>query len=59
MSNFVKTRDPDQCRSHHQKMLLYLHSIPEIIKYYRQTDLFDNKEDNENSNNDSSKCKKI
>jgi hypothetical protein len=30
MSKFVKTRNPDQCRSHHQKMIKLYHSIPEI-----------------------------
>ena len=49
MANFIKTRDPDQCRSHHQKMLLYLCSIPEIISYYRQSDLFDDYRENEYS----------
>jgi len=33
MSQEVKTRSPDQCRSHHQKMMHYHHSIPNIIKH--------------------------
>lgn len=33
MSNFVGTRSPDQCRSHHQKMMKYHHNIPHIIRH--------------------------
>ena len=31
MSSFIKTRNPNQCRSHHQKMLKYYSDIPAII----------------------------
>ena len=36
MSLLVKTRSPDQCRSHHQKVLKYHGKIDEIIKFYTQ-----------------------
>jgi hypothetical protein len=35
MSLWVKTRSPDQCRSHHQKMMKYHQDIPSIIAYIR------------------------
>jgi len=31
MSKYIKTRNASQCRSHHQKMLLYYKDIPSII----------------------------
>lgn len=37
MSQQVKTRSADQCRSHHQKVLKYHHSIEEIIQHYTHT----------------------
>ena len=33
MSSAVSTRSPDQCRSHHQKMIKYHGSIPGIIQH--------------------------
>jgi hypothetical protein len=33
MSLWVKTRSPDQCRSHHQKMMKYHSDIPTIIAH--------------------------
>jgi hypothetical protein len=33
MSKLIVTRNPDQCRSHHQKMMKYHNSIPEIISH--------------------------
>lgn len=33
MSKLITSRNPDQCRSHHQKMMKYHHSIPEIIAH--------------------------
>jgi hypothetical protein len=33
ISQYVKTRSPDQCRSHHQKMLKYHHTIAGIIHH--------------------------
>jgi hypothetical protein len=35
MSKCVKTRSPDQCRSHHQKMIKYHQDIPTIICHIR------------------------
>lgn len=35
MSLWVKTRSPDQCRSHHQKMMKYHSDIPNIIAHIR------------------------
>lgn len=35
MSMCVGTRSPDQCRSHHQKMMKYHNDIPTIIHYIR------------------------
>jgi hypothetical protein len=36
MSQLVKSRTADQCRSHHQKILKYHNSLNEIIRYYSQ-----------------------
>jgi hypothetical protein len=36
MSLWVKTRSPDQCRSHHQKMMKYHSDIPTIITHIRK-----------------------
>jgi hypothetical protein len=36
MSKAVKTRSPDQCRSHHQKMMKYHHTISGIVQYIRK-----------------------
>ena len=33
MSMWIKTRSPDQCRSHHQKMMKYHSDIPTIINF--------------------------
>jgi len=33
ISVFVKTRNPDQCRSHHQKMMKYHGSISGICQH--------------------------
>jgi hypothetical protein len=33
MSKLITSRNPDQCRSHHQKMIKYHNSIPEIIAH--------------------------
>jgi hypothetical protein len=33
MSKIIKTRSPAQCRSHHQKMMKYHQSIPNIIDH--------------------------
>ena len=35
MSETIKTRSPDQCRSHHQKMMKFHHDIPSIVEYIR------------------------
>jgi hypothetical protein len=35
MSHAIKTRSPDQCRSHHQKMVKYHRDIPSIIEYIK------------------------
>jgi hypothetical protein len=35
MSAAVGTRSPDQCRSHHQKMVKYHQDIPKIIQHIR------------------------
>jgi len=32
MSQFLKKRGPDQCRSHHQKMSIKFGNIDEIVK---------------------------
>ncbi len=34
MSNQIKSRDCDQCRSHHQKMMTFRGSIEEIIRHF-------------------------
>ena len=36
MSNAVKTRSADQCRSHHQKMMKYHRCISEIIDHIKR-----------------------
>ena len=36
MSKYVGTRSSDQCRSHHQKMMKYHRSIPNIIAHIRE-----------------------
>ena len=36
MSKLVRTRTADQCRSHHQKILLYHKSLEEIVRFYEQ-----------------------
>jgi hypothetical protein len=33
MSKVILTRSPDQCRSHHQKMIKHHNSIPEIVDH--------------------------
>jgi hypothetical protein len=33
LSVYVKTRNPDQCRSHHQKMMKYHESIAGICEH--------------------------
>jgi hypothetical protein len=33
MSRLIQTRSPAQCRSHHQKMMKYHHSIPSIVDH--------------------------
>jgi hypothetical protein len=35
MSQTIKTRSPDQCRSHHQKMIKYHSDIPSIIEHIK------------------------
>lgn len=35
MSEFIQTRNSNQCRSHHKKMETHFESIPEIINYYK------------------------
>ena len=34
MSKEVKTRSADQCRSHHQKIIKYHHTIEEAIEFF-------------------------
>lgn len=36
MSRFIKTRTPDQCRSHHQKILKFNHNIDNILTIYME-----------------------
>lgn len=36
MSMWIKTRSPDQCRSHHQKMMKYHSDIPTIVNYIHE-----------------------
>lgn len=40
MSQFIKTRTPDQCRSHHQKVQKLHHSIDDIIRFYDRKVIF-------------------
>jgi hypothetical protein len=40
MSLFVKTRTPDQCRSHHQKVQKLHKSIDDIIVFYDRKVMF-------------------
>jgi hypothetical protein len=44
MSKWVKTRTPDQCRSHHQKTMKYHHTIDETINFFTNlpTSIFEN-----------------
>jgi hypothetical protein len=35
MSAHVGTRSPDQCRSHHQKMMKHHPNIPSIVSHIR------------------------
>jgi hypothetical protein len=37
MSEFIETRSPNQCRSHHQKMEKNYSSVSSIIKTYKMT----------------------
>jgi adenylate kinase family enzyme len=34
MSQVIKTRTADQCRSHHQKIINYHETVDRIIRYY-------------------------
>ena len=36
MSEAIKTRSPDQCRSHHQKMMKHHKDIPRIIQHIQK-----------------------
>ena len=36
MSQQVRTRTADQCRSHHQKILKYHRSLRDIVNYYKR-----------------------
>ena len=38
MSKLITSRNPDQCRSHHQKMMKYHNSISEIIAHITMLD---------------------
>ena len=40
MSQFIRTRTPDQCRSHHQKVQKLHHTIEDIIKFYDRKVIF-------------------
>lgn len=40
MSQFVKTRTPDQCRSHHQKVKKLHKTIEDIIVFYDRKVMF-------------------
>lgn len=40
MSQFVKTRTPDQCRSHHQKVQKLHKNIDDIITFYDRKVMF-------------------
>ena len=35
MSKLIRTRNPQQCRSHHQKMLIKYGSIDKIVAEFR------------------------
>ena len=37
MSKVIKSRDPSQCHSHHQKMLIKYGSVAEILNYLNST----------------------
>ena len=39
ISLFVKTRTPDQCRSHHQKILKIHKSVENVLRVYEQRGL--------------------
>lgn len=42
MSEFVRTRVPDQCRSHHQKMLKFHFSIENLLKsHFRKEQIYE------------------
>ena len=48
MSKMVKTRTPDQCRSHHQKVLNIHKSLEEVIRYHSaKAEMFGGKPDSE------------
>lgn len=34
MSNYIKTRNPEQCRSHHQKMMIKYGTLENILASY-------------------------
>ena len=34
MAKYVRSRNSDQCRSHHQKLITYHSTIPQIISHY-------------------------
>ena len=36
MAMDVKTRNADQCRSHHQKIIKYHNSLKDIVEYYKE-----------------------
>lgn len=40
MSQFIRTRTPDQCRSHHQKVQKLHQTIDDIIKFYDRKVMF-------------------
>ncbi len=40
MSQYVKTRTPDQCRSHHQKVQKLHKTISDIITFYDRKVMF-------------------
>ena len=35
MSKFVRSRNSDQCRSHHQKLIKYYKDVKGIIEFYK------------------------
>ena len=51
MSQEVKTRSADQCRSHHQKIMKYHHTIDGAIKYFSEKLALEMKEGNEREEN--------